>query len=244
VFPPGANWLVKWSMAGGAVLLLLVGTVAPALYWGPMSTRLHVTRPQPIPFSHERHVAGNGIDCRYCHTTVETGAFAGIPPTETCMTCHSQVYVDQAMLQPVRDSWSTGKPLEWVRVNDLPDFVYFDHSIHISRGVSCVTCHGRVDEMRLTRKEQTLRMGWCLNCHKNPEKFIRPHDKVFDMGWSWADVAAANSSENTSHEESAASDHATPSPSHSLSPREQGLALVQENKIEVDQLMNCSICHR
>lgn len=238
VFPPGANWLVKWSMAGGAVLLLLVGTVAPALYWSPISTRLNVARPQPIPFSHERHVAGNGIDCRYCHTTVETGAFAGIPPTETCMTCHSQVYVDQPMLKPVRDSWSTGKPMEWVRVNDLPDFVYFDHSIHISRGVACQTCHGRVDEMRLTHKAQTLRMGWCLNCHRSPEKFIRPHENVFDMGWSWADVAAAE----TSHEESGSSDHAAPS--HPLSPRERGLALVRENKIEVEQLTNCSICHR
>lgn len=239
VFPPGANWFVKWTMFGGTSLLILVGTVGAGLYWSPISTRLNVTRPQPIPFSHQRHVAGNGIDCRYCHTTVETGAFAGIPPTETCMTCHSQVFVDQPILAPVRDSWSTGKPMEWVRVNDLPDFVYFNHSIHFSRGVACETCHGRVDEMRLTHKAQTLRMGWCLNCHERPEKYIRPKENVLDMGWSWAKADAEAKAEAASHDEEAESD-----PEPSLSRRERGLQLVRDSKIEVEQLTNCSICHR
>ncbi len=217
VFPRNANSLVYWSALAGAVGALLITAVASGLYWSPVVTQVDIARQQPIPFSHHRHVTGNGIDCRYCHTTVETQAFAGIPPTETCMTCHSQILSDQEMLAPVRDSWSTGKPMEWVRVNDVPDFVYFDHSIHVSQGVGCSTCHGQVDEMRLTHKAESLRMGWCLQCHKHPEKFIRPRDEVFNMDW----VAPANQIE-------------------------QGLQLVEDYGIKErkEQLVNCSICHR
>ncbi|MFP6616119.1 MAG: cytochrome c3 family protein, partial [Candidatus Hydrogenedentota bacterium] len=141
VFPPGANALVRWSIVGGALLVVAVASLASALYYSPVVTNVNIAKEQPIPFSHQRHVSGNGIDCRYCHTTVETSNFAGIPPTETCMTCHSQILTDQPMFAPILESWQTGKSMEWTRLNDLPDFVYFNHSIHISKGIGCNHCH-------------------------------------------------------------------------------------------------------
>jgi hypothetical protein len=154
-----------------------------ALNRSPYFTQVNVVLAQPVQFSHKHHVQGLGLDCRYCHTTVETSSFAGIPPTKTCMNCHSSVWSDSPMLEPVRESFKSGKSIEWIRVHDLPDFVYFDHSIHVQKGVSCETCHGRIDEMPLTSRAKTLHMDWCLECHRNPEKFIRPKDKVFEMGW-------------------------------------------------------------
>ena len=215
VFPPGANWLARWSILGFVFLVVLVSAVWGGVYWGPALTRQNQARPQPIPFSHERHVQGNGIDCRYCHTTVETGAFAGIPPTETCMTCHSQVFRDQPMLEPVRESWRSGEPIEWVRVHDLPDFAYFNHSIHVQKGIGCTECHGRVDEMGLTRKVETLHMRFCINCHEAPEKRIRPREEVFNMEWV--------------------------RPKDQL---EMGRRLIDEYDVRVGQLLDCSICHR
>jgi hypothetical protein len=142
-----------------------------------------IRRDQPIPFSHARHVGHNGIDCRYCHTTVEKSNFAGIPPTETCMTCHSQILTNAAMFKPLQDSWKSGKPLQWARIYDLPDFVYFDHSIHLAKGIGCSTCHGRVDQMPITWRENSLLMEWCLNCHRQPEQYVRPRSAVFQMDW-------------------------------------------------------------
>src|SRR5437660_2869412 len=143
--------------------------------------RQNVTREQPVQLSHKHHVGDDGIDCRYCHTSVEKSAFAGVPPTETCMTCHSQIWTESPLLAPVRESYRTGRPIQWQRVHDLPDFVYFNHSIHIKKGIGCVSCHGRIDEMPITRKHQTLSMRWCLSCHRSPEKNMRPHEKVFDL---------------------------------------------------------------
>jgi hypothetical protein len=140
-----------------------------------------IARPQPAPFSHEHHVAAIGIDCRYCHTSVETSSFAGIPPTKTCMNCHSQIWTNAAYLEPVRESFRSGKSLVWNRVNDLPDFVYFDHSIHVTKGVGCNTCHGPVDRMPLMFNYASLQMEWCINCHRAPEKNLRPRDQVFNM---------------------------------------------------------------
>jgi hypothetical protein len=215
VFPPGANWLARWS-----IILVVVGggvitAVASAVYWGPAVTQKGVHRNQPVPFSHQRHVQGNGMDCRYCHTTVETSAFAGIPPTETCMTCHSQIFTEQSIFKPVTQSWSSGAPIEWARVNDLPDFAYFNHSIHVNKGIGCTECHGQVDEMRLTYKAETLHMMFCTNCHRAPEKYIRPKDEVFNMDWK--------------------------RPANQL---EMGRELVKEYNVRVGQLINCSICHR
>jgi hypothetical protein len=147
----------------------------------PYVTYAGVARPQPVPFSHQHHVAGLGIDCRYCHTSVEVSRFAGIPPTKTCMNCHAQIWTKAPMLEPVRESFRTGQSLVWTRVNDLPDYVYFDHSIHIAKGVGCDTCHGPIDRMPLTYAYASLQMEWCLNCHRAPEKFLRPRAEVFNM---------------------------------------------------------------
>ena len=136
---------------------------------------------QPVPFSHQHHVSGLGIDCRYCHTTVETSGFAGIPPTKTCMNCHAQIWTNAALLEPVRESYRSGRSLVWTRVYDLPDYVYFDHSIHINKGVGCASCHGRIDTMPLTWPNQALTMEWCLSCHREPEKNLRPREQVFNM---------------------------------------------------------------
>jgi hypothetical protein len=138
---------------------------------------------QPIPFSHAHHVGGIGIDCRYCHTTVESSSFAGIPPTKTCMNCHSQVWRDSPTLEPVRASFRDNKPIVWNRVHVLADFVYFDHSAHVNKGIGCSTCHGRVDQMPLTWKQNSLQMEWCLECHRAPERFVRPKDQVFNIAY-------------------------------------------------------------
>jgi hypothetical protein len=142
-----------------------------------------------VQFSHEHHVAGLGIDCRYCHTSVEHTNYAGMPSTKTCMTCHSQIWTNAELLKPVRDSFREDKPIRWTRVHDLPDYVQFNHSIHVQKGIGCVSCHGRVDQMPLMWKTQSLYMEWCLSCHREPEKHVRPRDKVFDLNWQWpADV--------------------------------------------------------
>ncbi len=140
-----------------------------------------VAREQPVPFSHQHHVGGLGLDCRHCHTSVEESNFAGIPPTKTCMNCHSQIWTNAEMLEPVRASFRTGTPLRWERVHLLPDFAYFNHSIHVAKGVGCSTCHGRVDRMPLMLAENTLQMEWCLDCHRAPEKYLRPKSEVFSM---------------------------------------------------------------
>jgi len=146
-------------------------------------TQVGVAIEQTVPFSHEHHVSGLGIDCRYCHTSVETSAFARIPATETCMSCHSLVWNEAPMLEPVRESFRTGRSLEWIRVHNLPDFVYFNHSIHVNKGIGCENCHGRIDQMPLVWKAESLQMEWCLECHRAPHQQIRPRDEVFTMGW-------------------------------------------------------------
>jgi hypothetical protein len=146
-------------------------------------TRQDEARKQPVQFSHERHVAGNGLDCRYCHTAVEKSATAGIPPTKTCMNCHSQIHAQSQYLEPVRASFRTDESIPWVKVHDLPDFVYFNHSIHVKKGVGCTTCHGEVDKMPLVRTVHSLQMEWCLDCHRNPEKYVRPRDAVFQVNY-------------------------------------------------------------
>ncbi len=163
-------------VVGGFLGLALIDRSSIMTYVG-------VVKDQPVPFSHKRHVGGVGIDCRYCHTTVENEAFAGIPSTGTCMNCHSELFTDFAILEPVRTSFRTGNSLEWTRINDLPDHVYFNHSIHIRKGVGCVSCHGQVDEMARMAKTETLAMEFCLDCHRDPAKNIMPREHVFDMKW-------------------------------------------------------------
>jgi hypothetical protein len=174
IFHRSANSLARMSILGGVFILVTVGAVLAELQRSPYVTRQHEARVQTPPFSHKHHVGGMGLDCRYCHISVENSGFAGIPPTKTCMNCHAQIWSTQEMLAPVRESYRTGKSLMWVRVHDLPDFVYFDHSIHINKGVGCQTCHGQVNEMPFMYMEHSLQMEWCLSCHREPEKYLRP----------------------------------------------------------------------
>lgn len=181
IFSARSTLLLKLAVVG-------IVLVIPVVMWiwrtwsEPMAGRLAPVE-QVVPFSHQHHVQDVSIDCRYCHTSVETSSFAGIPPTETCMTCHSQILTDAPVLAPVRESFREGKPLHWNRIHDLPDFVYFNHSIHIHKGIGCASCHGPVDEMPLTWRAAPLTMQWCLDCHREPERFVRPREHVFDMDW-------------------------------------------------------------
>jgi hypothetical protein len=181
IFHRSSNTIAKVSIV--LVLALVGGSLFAALELqrSPYYSWRNVTREQPVPFSHQHHVAGLGIDCRYCHTSVETSNFAGVPPTKTCINCHQQIWTTAPMLEPVRESFRSGNSLKWTRVNSLPDFVYFDHSIHINKGVGCNECHGQVDKMPLMRAANTLQMEWCLTCHRAPEKVLRPREEVFNM---------------------------------------------------------------
>lgn len=181
IFHRSTNTISRATIFGAVFVVAALFWVAATVQRSPYLTYAGVARPQPAPFSHQHHVAGLGIDCRYCHTSVETSSFAGIPPTKTCMNCHSQIWTNAQMLEPVRESYRSGKSLVWNRVNDLPDFVYFNHSIHISKGVGCNTCHGPVDRMPLMYNYASLQMEWCLDCHRAPEKYLRPRDQVFNM---------------------------------------------------------------
>jgi hypothetical protein len=183
IFSRSANAISRFSLWGGlgtVVFLLWVGLL---LMRSDFVTGANANITQPIQFSHAHHVGGLGIDCRYCHTSVETSAFANIPPTKTCMNCHSQIWLNSSYLEPVRDSFRTGNSLQWIRVHDLPDFVYFNHSVHIKKGVGCETCHGRIDQMAGIYQASSLQMEWCLTCHRAPERFVRPREAVFQMGY-------------------------------------------------------------
>jgi len=181
VFP---RWFDTVARAGIVGTLLAIPATALGLagfYRSDYVTAEHVAYRQPVPFSHQHHVSQLGIDCRYCHQTAEDSAFAGMPPTETCMNCHQQIWVGADLLGPVRDSYQSGKPLVWQRVHHLPEFVYFHHGVHVAKGVGCVECHGRVDRMPLTWQAKPLTMGWCLDCHRNPAGHLRPRAEVFNM---------------------------------------------------------------
>ena len=183
IFHRSANTLARVTLIGGALAVAGAAWFAMTFIRSTYVTRRDEVISQPVPFSHDHHVGQIGIDCRYCHTGVETAGFAGIPPTATCMNCHSQIWADSPMLEPVRASFKNNQPLQWNRVHDLADFVYFDHSVHVQRGVGCVDCHGRVDRMPLMRRVSTLQMEWCLDCHRHPERAVRPLSEVFSMTW-------------------------------------------------------------
>jgi hypothetical protein len=181
IFTPDAVLALKLGALGACVLV-----VAGLLSWRTAVAPQPATDAsveQAIPFSHKHHAGDDGIDCRYCHATVETSAFAGIPPLSTCMTCHSQIFADAPMLALLRSSFAQGQGLTWRRVHHLPEFAYFDHSIHLAKGIGCSTCHGPVDRMPLTRRVASLHMEWCLDCHRNPSPYLRTQDEIFDMRW-------------------------------------------------------------
>jgi Cytochrome c7 and related cytochrome c len=183
IFHHSTNTLAKVSIFGA--LFAVAGGLWLVLEFNRSSyvTQAGVARTQPVQFSHQHHVGGMGIDCRYCHTSVERSAAAGIPPTQTCMNCHSQIWNTSPELEPVRESFRSGKSLEWVRVHDLPEFAYFNHSAHVNKGMGCTTCHGRVDRMPLVWQEASLQMEWCLECHRAPERFVRPQHEVFNAAY-------------------------------------------------------------
>ena len=216
IFHPSTNIWSKVSILGAVGFAAFLGWVVVTISWSGYVTGQGLTKDQPVQFSHAHHVGSMGIDCRYCHTTVEESAFANIPPTKTCMNCHSQIWTGAPILEPVRASFRNNTPLTWTRVHDLPDFVYFNHSIHVKQGVGCATCHGPVDRMPLMYQHAPLTMQWCLDCHRDPAKYVRPRDQVFNMAWTAP----------------------TDDP-------ELGRRLVTEYKIgSVEQLTSCSTCHR
>jgi Cytochrome c7 and related cytochrome c len=216
IFHPSTNTIARVSIFGAVFLLAALLWLLFAINRSSYVTQAGVVRQQPVPFSHEHHVSGLGIDCRYCHLSVEVSSFAGIPATEVCMNCHSQIWADSSMLAPVRESFRTGQSIAWTRVHNLADFAYFNHSIHVHKGIGCVTCHGRVDRMPLMWQAASLQMEWCLECHRAPERFVRPVEHVFDMDWEPSE------------------DQLT-----------FGRRLVQEYNIaSADLLTSCSVCHR
>lgn len=214
IFKPSANLIARLVLVGLAVVF--VSVVLLLWFWPRSDYARHIalTYSQPVPFSHQHHVSGLGLDCRFCHTSVEVSASAGMPPTYTCMTCHAQVWTNAAMLAPVRESLATGKPLAWRRATDLPDYVYFNHGIHIAKGVGCSSCHGDVAQMPLTFKAKSLSMEFCLDCHRDPGPKLRPKDKIYETHWRDAD-------------ETGSAD-----------------ALRAEYRIVGRKLTDCSICHR
>ncbi len=215
IFHRSTNTISRVSIYAAVFVVAAAAWGLIALDRSPYTTKQGIVLGQPVPFSHEHHVSGLGLDCRYCHTSVETSRFAGIPPTATCMNCHKLIWPDSDMLEPVRASLRDARPIAWTRVHDLPDFAYFDHSIHVAKGIGCATCHGRVDRMPLMRQAAPLQMEWCVDCHRHPERQVRPRDEVFNMTYEARDQAI-------------------------LGPR-----LVREYHIRSPRdLMSCSTCHR
>jgi hypothetical protein len=216
VFPKSANAWSKASIIALVFVLLGLGWLILTLQRSDFVTSANSFIEQPVQFSHQHHAGGIGIECRYCHTSVEVSPSAGIPPTKTCINCHSQIWNTSPYLEPVRASFRDDKPLNWVRIHDLPDFVYFNHSIHVRKGVGCETCHGRVDRMPLMIQKASLQMEWCLDCHRDPSRYVRPRDQITAMGY----VPARAQSE-------------------------LGPELVREYKIaDKEHLTSCSTCHR
>jgi hypothetical protein len=216
VFHRSTNTLSRVSIFGFVFLLAGISWVTITIGRSAYLTNVGVAQAQPVPFSHEHHVSGLGIDCRYCHTTVEKSSFAGMPPTAVCMNCHSQIWSDSPMLEPVRASFRSGQPLVWTRVHNLPQFAYFDHSIHIHQGIGCSSCHGRIDQMPITFAVNPMYMEWCLDCHRNVEQYVRPRAEVFNMAWQ--------------------------APSDQLA---QGQKLIREYHIKDERSLTvCSTCHR
>jgi hypothetical protein len=215
IFHRSFNTISKVSIFGA--VFIIAGLFWAFARWSRSDyvTGRDVVRDQPVQFSHQHHVSGLGIDCRYCHTSVEKSSFAGIPPTQVCMNCHSLIWVNSDMLLPVRESYRTNRSIPWVRVHNLDEFAYFDHSIHVAKGVGCTTCHGPVDQMPLLRQEATLHMEWCLDCHRHPQRYLREREDVFSVTW-------------------------TPPPDQ----LERGRELMKEYDIHPKRLTDCSICHR
>jgi hypothetical protein len=229
IFHRSANALARASIFAAVFVVAMLGWFLMELQRSPYVTNAGIHKSQPVPFSHQHHVTGLGIDCRYCHTSVDKSSFAGIPPTKTCMNCHSQIWTNAPLLEPVRSSYRTGESIEWTRVNQLPDFVYFNHSIHVTKGVGCNSCHGPIDQMPLTYQDASLQMEWCLNCHRAPEKFLRPRDQVYNMAYKQPSFGQPIEFDGVKYTEQDA----------------LGAALVKKYQLRtVQDITSCNTCHR
>src|SRR5690242_9385247 len=229
VFHRSTTSISRFTIFGTVFILLGLGWMAEMVQRSAYVNYIGVAQIQPVPFSHRHHVSGLGIDCRYCHTSVETSNFAGVPPTKTCMNCHSQIWTNAPILEPIRESYRSGNSILWTRVNAIPDFVYFDHSIHVNKGVGCNECHGRVDQMALMRPAQSMQMEWSLTCHRAPENVLRPKDQVFNMAY----------------EQPSESKPVTVNGKEFKSQAELGTYLKHEYHIRgVRDITSCNTCHR
>lgn len=246
IFHPSANTLARLSIFGGAFVALGALVLTYMVIQSPFQTEQHVVKAQPVPFSHEHHVNGLGIGCKYCHSSVEESASAGMPPTHTCMSCHSQIWTDSPMLAPVRTSLEYDEPIEWNRVHDLPDYAYFNHSIHVKKGVGCYSCHGRVNRMPLAWKEEPMTMGWCLECHRNPEDHLRPRDEIYNLEWS-VESEQEKATEIVEAEADSATREAVLADEY-VTQEELGRLLASLYEVPTlghqTPLTNCAVCHR
>lgn len=236
------------SLIFGTTLPIVIGLMIAAVSRSPLNTKVEVPKNQPVPFSHQHHAWELGIDCRYCHTSVEKSSFAGIPPTETCMSCHSQIWTNSPMLEPIRQSYETGTPIRWNKVNKVPEFVYFNHSIHIARGLNCNTCHGPVQEMNITYKGNAFQMAWCVQCHRAPQNYfykdesrpdLSPRQQVFNLYWKLQEKGRSGLS---GREQDFIEGHDPIS--LAKDDVDKGRKLVNEYGVKVQQLADCSVCHR
>lgn len=246
VFKPSSNTVARASLVAGLAAPVILGLAVAAISRSPLNTKVNVPKNQPVPFSHQHHAWELGIDCRYCHTSVEKSASAGLPATEVCMSCHSQIWQNSPLLQPIRDSYETKTPMKWTLVNKVPEFVYFNHSIHISRGINCNTCHGPVQQMHITWKGNSFQMQWCLECHRAPEKYLYKDEahpelsgrqQVFELYWKIQRNEKLSPREqnlvvNQSIRSEASDDI------------EKGNELVKKYGVKTQQLGDCSTCHR
>lgn len=217
IFPRSANKLVWLSVFGGLLLVVELTLILSVYFRSNYFRQVNVAIEQPVAFSHQLHNGTLGIDCRYCHVSVDKSYFANIPATETCMSCHSQIKTNSAKLAVVRESYASGEPILWEKVNKVPDFVYFNHSIHVNKGVGCATCHGQINQMPVVWKNQAFYMGWCLNCHRNPQNYVRPREEVYNMDYA-----------------------ITPAEQAVLGPQ----LVAQYGIASSAQLTNCWVCHR
>jgi len=236
VFHRSTNTIAKVSIFGGVFIVAASLWVLAEINRSSYNTGQFIEVQQPVQFSHKHHVGDDGIDCRYCHTSVETSNTAGLPPTKTCMNCHSQIWADSRYLEIVRASYRDNKPIEWTRVHDLPDYVYFNHSIHVNKGVGCASCHGRVDQMPMVYQAASLQMEWCLACHRQPERYLRPKEKVTDMAWN----IEADPGEGV-----AADPYNTLAENKAPKRVALGLQLKQDYRVRNARVLtSCSTCHR
>jgi hypothetical protein len=251
VFKPSSNSVAQIALIAIPTTVLTVGLALAALSRSPANTKVHVPKNQPVPFSHQHHNWELGIDCRYCHTSVEKSGYAGLPSTETCMSCHSQIWTNSPLLEPVRQSYETGTPIKWNLVNKVPDFVYFNHSIHIDRGVNCNTCHGAMTDMHITSKGNSFQMMWCLGCHNAPEKYLgwnkdlakenpgsTPRQLAFKLYWKLQSKGKAGLTSDETKLINGQYEGSLDSESIAA-----GKEIVNRLGIKVQQLADCAVCH-